>query len=190
MTEIPTASLVPYRISICGLAELDGFCAANVSHVLSILDPDWPDPDNFSRYNPHRREVWRFHDIVNPRRQHVHPSSDIVQRILEFGAQSRDADITHLLVHCHAGISRSTATAVILMAQHNPGREVEAFDHLAEVRPKSWPNSLMLRLADDMLGRGGALVEAMRRHHHRVARAYPDWAEALRDGERARELPE
>jgi len=32
----------PFRTTICGVAELDGHCAAGVTHVVSVLDPEWP----------------------------------------------------------------------------------------------------------------------------------------------------
>lgn len=178
---------LPYRITICGLDELCRHGQAGVTHVLTILDPDWPDPQDFAGYGPHRRTVWRFHDIVTERPDQQAPQAGDVEAILTFGREVRGID--HLLVHCHMGISRSTATAVILMAQDHPGREADAFDHLWAIRPRSWPNSRMLAMADDRLGRGGALVAAMRAHHARVAAAYPDFAALLRSGERASEVP-
>lgn len=181
--------LLPYRITICGLAELCQHQAAGITHVLTILDPDWPDPQDFRQYGPHARTVWRFHDIIGERDGLVEPREADVAAILDFGSRVRDEPIDHLLVHCHMGISRSTAAAAILMVQHNPGRESEAFDHLARIRPRSWPNSRMVRLADGLLERRGRLVEAMRVHHSRVAEAFPDFAALLKTGERAHEVP-
>jgi hypothetical protein len=97
--------------------------------------------------------------------------------------------VAHLLIHCHIGISRSTATAIILMVQDNPGREAESFAHLKAIRPYSWPNSRMIAMADALLGRKGALVEAMRGHHREMARARPDMMPYLRESERAAEVP-
>lgn len=179
--------LVPFRITICGLDELCLHGQSGVSHVLTILDPDWPDPADFAGYGPHRRTVWRFHDTITERPGMAPPQPDDVAAILTFGQDHGGID--HLLVHCHMGISRSTAAAAILMAQHNPGRERDAFDQLWAIRPRSWPNSRMVRFADLMLDRQGALVAAMRHHHTRVAAAYPDFAALLRQGERAAEVP-
>jgi predicted protein tyrosine phosphatase len=181
-------SLVSYKITICGLAELCEHAAAGVTDVLTILDPDWPDPEDFAAYGPHRRTVWRFHDIIAARDGFVPPTKGNVADVLAFGERAQG--IGHLLVHCHMGISRSTATAAILMAQHNPGRERETFAAVRAIRPSAWPNSLMVRMADEALGRGGALVEALREHHRLVARAFPQFAIQLKDGERAAELPE
>lgn len=182
-----SSPLLPYKITICGLAELCLHNQAGVTHVLTILDPQWPDPEDFTAYGPHRRTVWRFHDVIGEHSGMVPPQPADVEAILTFGRAPGGID--HLLVHCHMGISRSTAAAVILLAQHHLGREAEAFDHLWAIRPKSWPNSRMVGLADVMLGRDGALVAAMRTHHVRVARAFPDFAALLRLGERAAEVP-
>ncbi len=184
------APLVPYRITICGLDELCLHAEAGVTHVLTILDPEHPDPEVFATYGEHQRTVWRFHDTIRDRDDLQHPTAETVRAILDFGASEAARSIAHLLIHCHMGISRSTAAAAILMARDNPGREAEAFDHLWSIRPRSWPNSRMVALADARLGRGGALAEAMRVHHARVARSFPDFASLLRQGERAHEVPD
>lgn len=187
--EAKTLPLVPYRITICGLDELCRHCGSGVTHVLTILDPDWPDPEDFDTYTPHHRTVWRFHDIVTERADMIVPRDSDVAAILAFGDRAAAEAIDHLLVHCHMGVSRSTATAAILMAQHHPGREDEAFVELARIRPRSWPNSRMIALADHALGRDGRLTGAMRAHHAQVARAFPDFAALLRQGERSHEVP-
>lgn len=186
MTALP---LLPFPITICGIDELPRHADKGVSHAVTILDPEWPDPEHFTAYGPIRRTIWRFHDIVNPHDGQVHAEPADVEAILAYGEALRSETVNHLLIHCHMGISRSTATAIILMAQHNPGREIEAFAHLLAIRPFSWPNSRMVRMADEMLGRGGALIEAMRSHHHGVARSHPDKMPYLRNSERASEVP-
>ena len=185
---MPTV-MVPFRITVCGLTELAAHAEADVSHVVSIIDPDWPDPEDFARYRPHRRVLWRFHDIIAEAEGNVAPSPADVAAILDYGDSLAEQPVEHLLVHCHMGISRSTATVAILLAQRHPGREADAFRALRAIRPHSWPNSRMIRFADQQLGRGGALVEAMRAHHAEMARSYPDLADLLRDGERADEVP-
>ncbi|EKV28704.1 putative protein tyrosine phosphatase [Caenispirillum salinarum AK4] len=180
--------LVPYPISICGLRELVAFSEKGVSHVVTIIDPDHPDPEVFEIYPEHTRVVWRFDDHVTPVDGAVMPDEAAVDRILELGERLRDSHVDHLLIHCHAGVSRSTATAAILMTQFNPGREEEAFEHLRQIRPRSWPNGLLCAIADEKLGRGGKLVEAMARHHDIVAEQDPALAEYLRINGRAHEV--
>lgn len=182
--------LLPHPITICGLSELGEHEAAGISHVVTIIDPDFPDPEDFQRYAPHRRALWRFHDIVNEAKGMRAPSRDDVAAILEYGRRLRDEAVDHLLVHCHMGISRSTATVAILLAQHHLGRERDAFRAIRAIRPHSWPNSRMIGFADELLERGGALVKAMREHHVAMARAYPDLAALLKQSERAAEVPD
>lgn len=183
-----TDPLVPYRITICGLDELRDHAPAGVSHVVSILDPHWPDPGEFRTYPPHRRVLWRFDDVVRDGEDVVAPGEDHVADILALGETLEADGAHHVLIHCHAGISRSTATAVILMVRDNPGREADAFAHIAEIRPRAWPNARMLAFADARLERGGALLDALRDHQRRIARDYPEFAALLKGTDRAHEL--
>jgi predicted protein tyrosine phosphatase len=186
-TDVATP-LLPYRITICGLSELAGHARAGFSHVVSILDPAWPDPHDFVHYGPHRRVVYRFDDVVEVGFGYTAPTQRDVAAILEFGRELLDEPPEQLLIHCHAGVSRSTATAAILMAQNNAGREREVFEELDRVRPRSWPNALMLRIADALLERDGALLAALRTHQRLIARAYPEFAELLARYGRAHEI--
>lgn len=180
--------LLPYPITICGLAELCGHAEAGFTHVVSILDPVWPDPEEFDGWGAHRRVLWRFDDVVQVASGYQAPTRSDVQAILALGAELRGAAAAQVLIHCHAGVSRSTAAAVILMAQHNSGREAEIFAELRRIRPCSWPNALMLKLADDMLRRNGALMVELFRHQRRIADAYPEFAELLSRFGRAHEI--
>ncbi len=189
MTPDIAGPLLPYDLSICGLDELDDFCSAGVTHVVSILDPEWTDPEVFDRFTLQRRTLLRFDDIVTPREGMAHPERAHIIELLQTGAALAESPVEHLLIHCHAGISRSTAAAAILMAQFNPGREAECFARIREVRPRNWPNSLMIRIADELLGRNGALVAALRGHYREMVDLAPDLAELIRRGIRAHEIP-
>src|SRR4051794_10983773 len=101
------------RLTICGLTELCQFQDVGVTHVLSILDPAHPEPADFAAYSPHRRLTLRFDDIIEPALGAVLPDRGHVEQLLEFGAGLASSDVDplcHLLVHCHAGVSRSTAS--------------------------------------------------------------------------------
>ena len=65
-----------------------------------------------------------------------------------FGERAHADRGSHMLVHCHAGISRSHAAAAILMCQHAPGQEEAAFLRLLELRKHGWPNTRMVEFAD------------------------------------------
>jgi predicted protein tyrosine phosphatase len=65
-----------------------------------------------------------------------------------------------VLIHCTAGVSRSTAAAYALWCDWlGPGKEAQAVSAVREVRPKAAPNRLMVKYADQILGRRGRLVE-------------------------------
>ena len=66
-----------------------------------------------------------------------------------------------IICHCYAGISRSSAAAMILLALYNPGREREAAVRLRAAGEHIQPNRLIIRHADDLLGLDGALIDAV-----------------------------
>ncbi len=180
-------------LTICGLDELAGHGDRAVTHVLSIIDPDLPDPDAFKAYDPHHRVLLRFNDVIGPIPGAVMPAREHVEAVLRFGedlAASRDQRTEgHLLVHCHMGISRSTAAMTTLLAQAHPEEgEDRLFERLAEIRPQAWPNLRMIEFADDLLGRRGRLVEALARHYGRQVRRNPRFAEEMRRLGRAEEV--
>jgi predicted protein tyrosine phosphatase len=180
-------------LTICGLEELDLHSRRSVTHVLSILDPEWPDPESFLSYDPHHRTILRFHDSIEPGPNVVLPEAGHVEAILAFGrALGHDAktrDEGHLLVHCHAGISRSTAAMAMLLAQVHPDEDDERiFARLQEIRPQAWPNSRMIAFADEMLSRGGRMTEELRRLYARQLAARPHLADTMRGLGRGREV--
>jgi predicted protein tyrosine phosphatase len=184
-------SATPPRLTICGLQELCSFKDAAVTHVLSILDPSYPDPEDFSGYAPHKRLTLRFDDILDPAPGMLPPRREHVEQLLEFGTglAGTSDPLRHLLVHCHAGISRSTASMATLLAEAQPALDEDAlFARLREIRPQAWPNSLMIGFADDLLGRGGRLVAALRRHYGIQMRARPDLAQMIERVGRQKEV--
>jgi predicted protein tyrosine phosphatase len=184
-----TSTFAPFRLTICGIPELDEHCAAGVTHVLSILDPDWPDPPAFAAFPPHHRLALRFYDVIEPRPDRLAPASADVERLLAFG---REPDLTagsHLLIHCHAGVSRSTAAAALILAQAQPDRTArEAFEAVAQLRPRAWPNLRILEFGDALLGRNGEIVAAVAAIYRRVLERDPSFEEAMLNGGRSREL--
>jgi predicted protein tyrosine phosphatase len=180
-------------ITVCGLEDLAAHSVRSVTHVLSILDPDWPEPKSFWAYDPHHRTTLHFNDeiepgagLVLPQREHVQAILDFGRRLLSAGSQREEA---HLLVHCHAGVSRSTAALAILLAQWDPGLdEDELFARILALRSQAWPNSLMISFADELLGRGGRLSSALRHFHAQQLKRLPETEPFLRRHRRGREV--
>ena len=182
--------MLPFKVSICGLDEIEGFAGAGVTHVISLLDPGWPDPDGWAALGAVEHHRFHMHDIISDVPGWQPPLEEDVELLLRVGDLLARSDVGHLLVHCHFGRSRSTAAALILKTQHYPGREDEAADALLAVRNPLWPNSRMVGYADALLGRDGRLIAAARGLFARVAREHPDFTDFIRRTERAGEVPE
>lgn len=184
--------LVPFAVTVCGISELSAFGAAGVTHVLSILDPGYPEPSAFGAYDEHERLELRFEDLIEPAAEgEVAPSPADVDRILEFGRglTSEPDGVGHLLVHCHMGVSRSTASVVMMLAQARPDvSERDVVAAVVRIRPRAWPNLRMIEFADAALARGGRLIAAVRERHEAYGRAHPEFVEELLSWGRAREV--
>jgi predicted protein tyrosine phosphatase len=154
---------LPFRVTVCGIQELEGHAQGQVSHVLSILDPDMTEPEAFGAYGEHARLELRFHDVIEDAPGIEPPQPHHVEQILNFGRDIlRDPErLRHVLVHCHMGISRSSASMTLLLAQAQP--EVSARDVLRQVlavREKAWPNLRILAFGERQLGRPGEFTRA------------------------------
>jgi predicted protein tyrosine phosphatase len=179
-------------LTICGLEELDQHVGRPVSHVLSILDPDHPDPVIFGGYPQIARAVLRFHDAVGPMAGQILPQREHVEQILEFGTKLKDTAEdagAHLLVHCHAGISRSSAAMTMMLAQLEPERSADSIlSQIVEIRAKAWPNLRMIEFADDLLGRRGDLVTATGKVYALQLDRFPHIADFMHKNGRSREV--
>jgi predicted protein tyrosine phosphatase len=130
------------------------------SHVLTLLSPGHEnDPRREPPFEQHLQ--LHFHDIAEAREGLIAPDRAIVEAILDF---ARDWTGEHpMLVHCWAGISRSSAAAYMMACARNPGCEPDIAGELRRRAPFATPNRLMVALADDVLQRSGRMVEAIGR---------------------------
>jgi predicted protein tyrosine phosphatase len=154
--------------AICGLEELASLHVVGATHVLSLLDPDFPEPDALQRFDQSRRISLRFHDAIAPAADVVLPNQQHVEEILSFGRSVADSvehgDKARVLIHCHSGVSRATAAAGIMLAHSRADQnEDDIFAHVIRLRPRAWPNYRMIEIADKMLSREGRLIQALGR---------------------------
>ena len=101
--------------------------------------------------------VLSFDDITSPKNDWVLPNKKHIQSALNFADELRGDS---LLIHCHAGISRSSGIALAIIAKGlGPGKEKQAFIELEKINPNCAPNALLVWFIDEILDRGGALYK-------------------------------
>lgn len=124
------------------------------THVLSLLDPGkrpflHPNMDRKNWRLFHFEDNLEEHELNSPTKEHV-------RQILDW-AKTIPLDAT-VLIHCEAGVSRSTAAALSILVQHHGLDKLEeCAQMLLDVRPQACPNPLITKWADDILGCGGKL---------------------------------
>lgn len=145
---------------ICGLAEVPAVIAARrPSHVVSLLDPSSmiATPAGIAAANHLRLGV---NDIAEPMEGMIPPDEQLVHALLAFGAGWQgDAP---MLIHCWAGISRSTASAFVLACARNPeADERQMALVMRRAAGHASPNRRIIALADDIMGRRGRMADAV-----------------------------
>jgi predicted protein tyrosine phosphatase len=135
--------------------------AVRASHVVTLININTV-VERPASIAPERHLFLGMSDIVAPMDGHIVPAEAHVERFLHFvGEWDRAAP---LVVHCWAGISRSTAAAFIAACALGPGRdEEEIATVLRAASPSATPNARLVAIADGMLGRHGRMSAAIER---------------------------
>jgi len=127
---------------------------AEITYLISIGDGDDPLPEGYE--NAERKMRLLIADVVTEEGA----TEEDVRRIIQLAEQLR-SDSGTLLIHCEAGVSRSTATALIMYACWlGRGREDEAMERVIAQRPYAIPNRRMVALADKLMALDGRLLQA------------------------------
>lgn len=145
---------------VCGLEKVEALIAARrPSHMITLLDP-WTMIETPAGVAVDRHLRLGVNDIAEPTDGQVIPDETLVERLLAFGRLWDER--APMLVHCWAGISRSTATAFVLACERSPHADETAIAMaMRRAAPHAEPNRRIVALADDMLGRGGRMVDAV-----------------------------
>jgi predicted protein tyrosine phosphatase len=147
-------------IHVCSLARLhETVEQIGARHVVSLLGdeaavlrPPGVKPEHHLRL--------RLHDIYGPIDGYIVPSEDHVAELIRFVREWDQR--SPLVVHCLAGISRSTASAYASVCALNPQRdEASIAQALRRASPTATPNIRIVSLADTLLGRDGRMVAAI-----------------------------
>ena len=147
-------------IHVCSLAALpDTVKTTGASHVLTIMAKvdQVQRPETVLEANHLKVQV---DDITEDIDGFVAPNDTHIQQVLGFvRGWDRSAP---LVVHCYAGISRSTASAFAAACMLNPHRdEISIARQIRAASPIASPNRLIVSLADKALGREGRMLRAL-----------------------------
>jgi len=149
------------KIWISSLAKVhDVHAEAQPGRAVSLLAPGdvFPSLRGLAKTDHHKVHL---HDIREPKDDHVTPGEQHVSELVAFlkGWQPKQP----LLVHCWAGISRSTATAFIAACLHNPeADEAMIAQTIRDASPTAYPNTLIVAHADKIMEREGRMIAAVK----------------------------
>lgn len=152
------------EVHVCSLARLaDTVSATGARHVVTLINQgttvERPVP-----VTPENHLFLGMNDIVTPMDGYVAPGDVHVVQLLGFvdGWWRAHGQATPIVMHCWAGISRSTAAAFIAACAVNPGDDETAIAaELRRLSPAATPNLRLVAIADRMLRRDGRMVAAI-----------------------------
>jgi predicted protein tyrosine phosphatase len=147
-------------IHVCPLSAVADIVANhNASHLLTCLqDAVLVETPRSIVADKHLR--LHIHDIAEPMLGCIEPGEEHVAQLLKFALDWGGHG--PMVVHCWAGISRSTAAAYSALCAINPDVPEDFIARrLREASPTAYPNRLIIRLADHALGRRGRMVRAI-----------------------------
>jgi predicted protein tyrosine phosphatase len=147
-------------IHVCSLAALpETVRAVGASHVLTVMAnvDQVQRPSSVLAANHLKVQM---DDITEELDGFVAPKESHIEQVLQFvRGWDRSAP---LVVHCYAGISRSTASAFASVCALNPHRDEKSIAlALRSASPTATPNVRIVSLADRLLGRDGRMVAAI-----------------------------
>jgi predicted protein tyrosine phosphatase len=147
------------RVYVCPLSKVHEVVAVSGAGALvSLLSPGHPmtRPEAIS---PQRHLALGLSDIVAPLDGHVLAQQSQVESLLAFFHSWDRA--RPLVIHCYAGVSRSTAAGYIALCALTPKSEVEIARDLRRLSPSATPNRHLVSLADTLLLREGRMTAAV-----------------------------
>ena len=148
------------RLHVCPLALIGETVAKTGARSLVTLLSPGSEVERPAGIRPERHLYLALSDIVEPMPGHVLPDADHLEDLLGFVLAWDRAE--PMVIHCFAGVSRSTAAAYIAACALEPGRDEFAIAKtMRAASPTASPNSRLVALADVALGRRGRMNEAI-----------------------------
>lgn len=151
--------MVP-RIYVCPLSKVPATVqATGARSIVTLIDNGTPvrRPPGIAAEN---HLVVTISDISVALEGHTLANETHVEQLLGFVRRWDQA--APLLIHCWAGVSRSTAAAFIAACSLRPHRdEAEIAKEVRVKSPTATPNPWLVAIADTMLGRNGRMITAI-----------------------------
>jgi len=147
-------------IHVCPLMYVDDVVASSgAEHLITLINAGTP-VDRPAQIAPGNHLYLGFNDITAPMDGMTPPAAEHIHQLLAYVRRwDRQAPV---VIHCWAGISRSTAGAYITLCALYP--ELDEFEVAAQLRqtsPSATPNAWLVDLADTVLERDGRMREAI-----------------------------
>lgn len=148
------------RLHVCSLARIgETVTRTGARSLMTLISPGTPVVRPVEIL-PHRHRYIAVSDIIEPLPGQVLPDRPHLDDLLDF--VSEWDRLEPMVIHCYAGVSRSTAAAFIAACALNPGRdELEVARAIRAASPTATPNARLVALADLHLGRGGRMLAAI-----------------------------
>ena len=147
-------------IHVCSLARLHATVdETGARHIVTLLRLAYR-VERPAQIAPENHLVLAVDDIAAPIEGYTAPGEEHVQRLIDFVGQWDRA--APMVVHCYAGISRSTAGAYVAACALNPARdEMEIAWEIRRASRTAQPNARIVSIADRLLRRDGRMVHAI-----------------------------
>lgn len=148
------------QLTVCNIGQVPSMILfRGATHVVTMLRGQ--ERNELKMPRAFNKENWLFldmDDVINEDAAQA-PQKEQVKQLLEW--VKKIPDDAHLVIHCYAGVSRSTAAALAVKVQElGVDRIKDAIDWLVENRPVACPNPVITKFADELLGANGELHSA------------------------------
>jgi predicted protein tyrosine phosphatase len=129
----------------------------NPTKILSLVDDAEVIRQIWKSKGNHHKVIY-MDDISRPMRGYTLPTLEHIIDGLDHFRDIQESDT--VLIHCHAGISRSTAFAILVLIQYGLSIE-DAIQHVITIRPIAYPNELVIELGDEYFNLDTRLINAV-----------------------------
>lgn len=148
--------MTPFSIHICSLEAAREADVSIFDGVITIEDSRIENPFRLEAENQ-KQLVLCFDDISVPLDGFIEPQEKHILQALSFADGIGEGSI---LIHCHAGISRSSAIALAVIAKRiGKGKEPQSIKILEQINPHARPNKSIVWLTDEILERDRKLFD-------------------------------